>query len=178
MTFPLKQTEPAAPGPVQRKVAPHHFDASRVLTRIVTFVSETLVPLMVVAPKNHVLLPSETATALLPGAGVVEPLDGSLLQPTIKTVAEMTATIIAFFMKRDGAQRSALVTPNPKLKLLDQVREVMRLKHYSIRTERTYCDWIRRDISSSTGLARVLDRGFVIVTALVGWGWSQARRKA
>ena len=36
------------------------------------------------------------------------------------------------------------VIPNPKLKLLDQVREVMRLKHYSIRTERTYCDWVRR----------------------------------
>jgi integrase len=38
------------------------------------------------------------------------------------------------------------VVPNPKLKLLDQVREVMRLKHYSIRTERCYCDWIRRFI--------------------------------
>jgi hypothetical protein len=25
------------------------------------------------------------------------------------------------------------VIPNPKLKLLDQVREMMRLKHYSIR---------------------------------------------
>ena len=37
-----------------------------------------------------------------------------------------------------------IVIPNPKLKLLDQVREVMRLKHYSIRTERCYCDWIRR----------------------------------
>ncbi len=36
------------------------------------------------------------------------------------------------------------VVPNPKLKLLDQVREVMRLKHYSIRTERSYCDWVRR----------------------------------
>jgi len=36
------------------------------------------------------------------------------------------------------------VIPNPKLKLLDQVREMMRLKHYSIRTERTYCDWVRR----------------------------------
>jgi integron integrase len=39
-----------------------------------------------------------------------------------------------------------LISPNPKLKLLDQVREVMRLKHYSLRTERTYCDWIRRYI--------------------------------
>lgn len=36
------------------------------------------------------------------------------------------------------------VIPNPKLKLLDQMREVMRLKHYSIRTERAYCDWVRR----------------------------------
>jgi len=36
------------------------------------------------------------------------------------------------------------IVPNPKLKLLDQVREVMRLRHYSIRTEHCYCDWIRR----------------------------------
>jgi hypothetical protein len=47
--------------------------------------------------------------------------------------------------RRKGAG-SDLIVPNPKLKLLDQVREVMRLKHYSIRTERSYCDWIRRYI--------------------------------
>ena len=29
-------------------------------------------------------------------------------------------------------------------KILDEVRDVMRLHHYSIHTERTYCDWIRR----------------------------------
>jgi hypothetical protein len=29
---------------------------------------------------------------------------------------------------------------------MDQVREVLRLKHYAIRTERCYCDWIRRYI--------------------------------
>ena len=46
--------------------------------------------------------------------------------------------------KGDGAWAS--VIPNPKLKLMDQIREVMRLKHYSIRTERCYCDWIRRYI--------------------------------
>src|ERR1035441_7814282 len=34
--------------------------------------------------------------------------------------------------------------PHPKLKLLEQVSEVMRFKHYLIRTETTYCDWIRR----------------------------------
>ena len=37
-------------------------------------------------------------------------------------------------------------TGKPKRKLLDQVRDVMRLKHYSLRTERTYCDWIERFI--------------------------------
>jgi integron integrase len=31
-------------------------------------------------------------------------------------------------------------------KLLDQMRDVMRLKHYSLRTERTYCDWVERFI--------------------------------
>ena len=36
--------------------------------------------------------------------------------------------------------------PNPKLKLLDQVSEVMRFLHYSIRTEKTYREWIRRFI--------------------------------
>src|SRR5688572_31338022 len=40
-------------------------------------------------------------------------------------------------------QRPVLV-PNPKAKLLDQVREVMRFHHYSFRTEKSYCQWIRR----------------------------------
>ncbi|NEQ30428.1 MAG: hypothetical protein F6K04_05425 [Leptolyngbya sp. SIO4C5] len=31
-------------------------------------------------------------------------------------------------------------------KLLDQVREAIRLKHYSYRTEQTYVQWIRCDI--------------------------------
>src|SRR5437764_7303884 len=33
-----------------------------------------------------------------------------------------------------------------KLSLLNQVRDKIRLKHYSIRTEQAYCDWIRRFI--------------------------------
>jgi hypothetical protein len=37
-----------------------------------------------------------------------------------------------------------LVIPNPKLKLMDQVREVLRIKHYAIRTEQVYCDWVKR----------------------------------
>src|SRR5256885_6153157 len=33
-----------------------------------------------------------------------------------------------------------------KPKLLDQVRDVIRRKHFSVRTEKIYCDWIRRFI--------------------------------
>jgi len=36
------------------------------------------------------------------------------------------------------------MTPSPKL--LDQVRDKLRVKHYSIRTEQTYADWIKRYI--------------------------------
>ena len=34
----------------------------------------------------------------------------------------------------------------PKLRLLDQVRQAIRARHYSKRTERTYADWIKRFI--------------------------------
>lgn len=36
--------------------------------------------------------------------------------------------------------------PNPKARLLDQVREVLRFGHYSIRTEQAYVGWIKRYI--------------------------------
>ena len=36
--------------------------------------------------------------------------------------------------------------PGKPKKLLEQVRDILRLKHYSLRTERTYCDWIERFI--------------------------------
>ncbi len=36
--------------------------------------------------------------------------------------------------------------PNSKLKLMDQVREVLRYHHYAYRTEQTYCQWILRYI--------------------------------
>jgi hypothetical protein len=35
---------------------------------------------------------------------------------------------------------------NPPKKLLDQVRDAIRLKHYSYRTEETYVQWIVRYI--------------------------------
>ena len=33
---------------------------------------------------------------------------------------------------------------NSSPRLLDQVRNVIRLKHYSIRTEKSYVEWIKR----------------------------------
>ena len=36
--------------------------------------------------------------------------------------------------------------PNPRLSLMDQVREVLRYHHYAYRTEQTYCKWILRYI--------------------------------
>lgn len=41
--------------------------------------------------------------------------------------------------------------PNSKLKLMDQVREVLRYHHYSYRTEQTYCQWIFRYIKHFGG---------------------------
>ena len=37
-------------------------------------------------------------------------------------------------------------TVRPKVRLLDSVRETIRRKHYSLRTESTYIDWIKRYI--------------------------------
>ncbi|MFH2122240.1 MAG: integron integrase [Pseudomonadota bacterium] len=36
--------------------------------------------------------------------------------------------------------------PNPDIKLMEQVREVLRYQHYAYRTEQTYCQWILRYI--------------------------------
>jgi hypothetical protein len=40
----------------------------------------------------------------------------------------------------------SIMETSPKKKLLDQVRDAIRLKHYSYRTEETYVQWIRRYI--------------------------------
>jgi len=39
-------------------------------------------------------------------------------------------------------------------KFLDEVRDVMRLRHYSIHTERTYCGWIKRYIQYHSMMSR------------------------
>jgi integron integrase len=44
------------------------------------------------------------------------------------------------------SKRHEKFIPNPKLKLLEQCSEVFRFYHYSLRTEHTYKDWIKRFI--------------------------------
>ena len=46
-------------------------------------------------------------------------------------------------MDRAG-ERVASSPPNPKR--LDQLRQALRARHYSRRTEQTYCRWVRRHI--------------------------------
>ena len=45
---------------------------------------------------------------------------------------------------KGGSQANGQCQPAPRL--LEQVRNVMRLGHYSIHTERSYVDWIKRYI--------------------------------
>jgi len=40
-------------------------------------------------------------------------------------------------------ENQAKFRPDPKLKLMDQILQVMRYHHYAYRTEQTYCQWIR-----------------------------------
>jgi integron integrase len=39
-------------------------------------------------------------------------------------------------------ESNTIFRPDPGLKLMDQVRQVLRYHHYAYRTEQTYCDWI------------------------------------
>ncbi len=48
--------------------------------------------------------------------------------------------------RQDRLTRTTKVIPNPKARLLDQVREVLRVKHYALRTEEVYVHWIKRYI--------------------------------
>ena len=47
-------------------------------------------------------------------------------------------------MANPSINSQAVLVPNPKARLFDQVREVMRFHHYSLRTEKTYLQWVRR----------------------------------
>lgn len=48
------------------------------------------------------------------------------------------------FSKHDKCMSSFQVFKNKKL--FDEIQDIMQLRHYSILTERTYCDWIKQYI--------------------------------
>jgi site-specific recombinase XerD len=50
------------------------------------------------------------------------------------------------FAKQYHSNDSGLPSTEGKPRLLDQVRGIIRCKHYSIRTEQSYVDWIKRYI--------------------------------
>ena len=54
----------------------------------------------------------------------------------------------------------------PAMRLLDQLREVVRLKHYSIRTEEAYVDWVRRYVRHC-GMRHPSECGAADVTAFL-----------
>jgi integron integrase len=56
-------------------------------------------------------------------------------------------------------ENQAKFRPDPKLKLMDQILQVMRYHHYAYRTEQTYCQWIRRYIHFFGGRTHPRDLG-------------------
>jgi hypothetical protein len=52
-------------------------------------------------------------------------------------------------IEKINATAPAGLVPNPKLRLREQLAEVMRYKHYAWRTEETYWQWIRRFAESA-----------------------------
>jgi len=52
--------------------------------------------------------------------------------------------VCAIMTSKTFPAKAAFVIANPKSKLLDQMREVLRTKHYSLRTEEAYVQWARR----------------------------------
>lgn len=48
-------------------------------------------------------------------------------------------------------ESKAKFKPDSGLKLMDQVKQVLRYHHYAYRTEQTYCDWILRYVKFHGG---------------------------
>jgi Phage integrase, N-terminal SAM-like domain len=59
------------------------------------------------------------------------------------------------------------VSTTGKPRLLDQMREVRRLHHYSIHTERAYCAWIRRYVKYHTSGKGDKDRVTTLSTSMI-----------
>ena len=69
----------------------------------------------------------------------------------------------------------ARIVANPKVKLLDQVREVCRLKHFSLRTEQIYMAWARRSLIHAKQRAGEVFMTFSahFSASRAGWQWGK-----
>ena len=59
--------------------------------------------------------------------------------------------------------------PNPRLKLMDQVREVLRYHHYAYLTEQSYCVWIVRYIKYFGSKKHPRDMGKTEIDAFLSY---------
>ena len=63
-----------------------------------------------------------------------------------RDVTPISQIFITLNILPPNSQNKPKFRPNPKAKLMDQVREVLRFHHYAFRTEKAYCHWILRFI--------------------------------
>jgi len=63
--------------------------------------------------------------------------------PKVKSLVDYRPKVIG---RNDYPAPEASTSGAPKPKLLDQVRQAIRTRHYSPRTEETYAGWIKRFI--------------------------------
>ena len=64
-------------------------------------------------------------------------MQNELVFPAVDQIIALTKRLNMEMAKAEKWPATGFI-PNPKSKLLDQVRQVIRLKHYSIRTEQAY----------------------------------------
>jgi integrase len=83
---------------------------------------------------------SETFSTRTPDAQQVRPR----FIPVRSSLGNTHAPSLAYSPHREG--KTAAIPAAPKPKLLDQVRAAIRLRHYSLRTEEAYVQWIKRFI--------------------------------
>lgn len=69
-------------------------------------------------------------------------------------------------IEANATQQQDTVAAPPKLRLLDQMREAIRVKHYSLRTEKTYISWVKHFIHWS-GLRHPADMGAAEIEAFL-----------
>ena len=64
-------------------------------------------------------------------------------------------------------ERKPKFTPNPNLRLMQQVSEVLRYHHYAYRTEMAYCGWVRAFIRFYQNKRHPKDMGVAEVEAFL-----------